>query len=289
MADPDEQVRARIRGGDASAADDLLARDHGVADLLARAAAGTGTDTAGTTGLAWERLLADARTGAVTASLRAALLGRVVTVLIEQGHLDRTELPSRPFFMPPGDRWAGWWLDDHAAWPPGTVLTHGQVLTALRRVPVGLRVLLVLRDAAGLSADETEPVVPRSAAQQAASLDRARATYLAGFSVPDPGEEPAGQPKDQAAAPQDSGADPDGPQAMGLSCQDVFGLVGRWHDGDMPGPERDSYEQHLLFCPPCLAQVGNVRTALIALREAATVMAGDGLHGRLRGLIEAGR
>lgn len=56
-------------------------------------------------------------------------------------------------------------------------------------------------------------------------------------------------------------------RASDVSCQVVFGLLGRWHDGDMAERDRDAYEQHLLFCPPCLRQNDKMRLALAALES----------------------
>lgn len=63
--------------------------------------------------------------------------------------------------------------------------------------------------------------------------------------------------------------------AATVSCDVIFGLLGRWYDGDLPERERDAYEQHLLLCPPCLVQGENYRMALTALPDVAHVAAED--------------
>jgi hypothetical protein len=74
-------------------------------------------------------------------------------------------------------------------------------------------------------------------------------------------------------------------QASDVSCAVVVGLMGRWHDGDMDERDRDAYEQHLLFCPPCLQQNGKTRRVLAALaRIAAEEPDGDLVHRLTRSL-----
>jgi hypothetical protein len=76
-------------------------------------------------------------------------------------------------------------------------------------------------------------------------------------------------------------------RASDVSCDVVFGLIGRWMDGEMTERDRDAYEQHLLFCPPCLAQNDKARLALAALREATTAAPGDDIRRRLAQLVQA--
>ena len=73
-------------------------------------------------------------------------------------------------------------------------------------------------------------------------------------------------------------------QASNVSCDVIFGLLGRWHDGDMAEHDRDAYEQHLLFCPPCLQQNDKLRLALAALGQAARDEPDPQIHVRLRSL-----
>jgi len=53
--------------------------------------------------------------------------------------------------------------------------------------------------------------------------------------------------------------------AADVNCSVIMGLLGRWHDGEMDEQDRDAYEQHLLFCPPCLLQNDKARRVLGAL------------------------
>jgi hypothetical protein len=183
MADTDREVSQRIRRGDAAAVNELVSRDHALADLLARVSSASGRTTDECVALAWERLICDVARGDVTDGLRAALFERVITVLDDHELLDDAPgdvpAPDRGAFQPPENRWAGWWIADQVAWPDGTVLTAAQVVRALRRLPVGPRVLLILRDAAAIPAEAAEPIVHLAADQQAGRLDAAREAYLA--------------------------------------------------------------------------------------------------------------
>lgn len=71
-------------------------------------------------------------------------------------------------------------------------------------------------------------------------------------------------------------------RASDVSCEVVFGLIGRWHDGDMNERDRDAYEQHLLFCPPCLQQNDKLRRALGALGRAVSGEPDRQIQARLR-------
>lgn len=174
-------MRARIRRGDRTAVAELVAREHPVADLLCRAASG---ERAGDDVLtrAWTMLIGDIRSGEPAGSLRAALLGHVVRVLDDQDAFDPAETPPAPGwgpFLPEGDRWAGWWAEDPDPWPDGTVLSPEQILRALRGLPLGPRVLLVLRDAARLAPEQAEPIVGAPPERQAVLLEEAREAYVA--------------------------------------------------------------------------------------------------------------
>jgi hypothetical protein len=51
--------------------------------------------------------------------------------------------------------------------------------------------------------------------------------------------------------------------------------------------DRNSYEQHLLFCPPCLAQNDKARPSLAALAGAAATPPPEDLLGRLTAMVDA--
>jgi DNA-directed RNA polymerase specialized sigma24 family protein len=131
---------------------------------------------------AWEKLIADILDGVVDSDLRSALLARLINVVDNNDQLDDTsiEVSNHYSFLPAEDIWAGWWADDDEPqpWPPGTMLTPDRVVRAIRRVPLTLRTILILRDAAGLSAAESVPIMHCGAEQQAALLDTARDAFI---------------------------------------------------------------------------------------------------------------
>ncbi|MEU8340222.1 zf-HC2 domain-containing protein [Spirillospora sp. NPDC048832] len=78
-------------------------------------------------------------------------------------------------------------------------------------------------------------------------------------------------------------------RAADVSCEVVSGLLFRWQAGALPEAERDAYEQHLLFCPPCMAQNDKAHAALSALGSVAAAMPDEALRRRLAGIVEHGR
>ena len=176
----DLETGRRVHAGDAEALDALLRRDHPVVDLLARALAsdaGPGDGAA----RAWERLVTDlAAARYPEPGLRAAVLGHLVDVLDEGGLLDTVgrETVWSGTFLDGGDSWAGWWDEEPPVWPPDLTLTPDQVLAALRSVPPGPRLLLVLRDVAALREDQAETVSGYSPKEQEVLLESARESYV---------------------------------------------------------------------------------------------------------------
>jgi len=285
-------MSGHLSDGTAGVVDELLTRDYPATDLLARAAAAAGADVAECVALAWERFIGDAVGVASADGKRGAVLGQVVTVLDEREALDVAPVPvlKPPAFLASGDRWAGWWEEDPPDWAPGAALLRPHVLAALRKVSVGLRVLLVLRDAAGISPEEAEPIVNVPGSGQNRLLDRGRQAFVAALDDQLAGA--AGNAQQEAGS--DGGNAYGEPASTGqqaqprteirasdVSCDVIVGLIGRWLDGDMDDGDRDSYEQHLLFCPPCLVQTGKTRRALTALREIPAAVPGERLMRRL--------
>ncbi len=177
-------LRTALAGGNSAAVSDLMATHHGFAVLLAEAV-GAHTATATVLERAWVDTVAAVVADAGT-PLRASLLGAVLRLLRDDGHLDETQAgtdsaapPRAGFFLPPGDRWAGWWDVDVPSWPAGRVPTAEQVLHAVRRLPLRQRTLLILRDSARLSANETADIVGVEPDDQGRLLDGAREAYVA--------------------------------------------------------------------------------------------------------------
>jgi Putative zinc-finger len=75
--------------------------------------------------------------------------------------------------------------------------------------------------------------------------------------------------------------------AVTARCDVVSGLIGRWLAGTMRDADRTAYEQHLLFCPPCLAQSDKARAALLALAGAPSDAPPGGLVDRLTARVTA--
>lgn len=75
--------------------------------------------------------------------------------------------------------------------------------------------------------------------------------------------------------------------ALNVDCATISVLMGQWHDGELPGDEHQAFEEHLLFCPPCLVQNQKLKGALAALSHAARAAAPQDLTHRLATIVEA--
>lgn len=58
--------------------------------------------------------------------------------------------------------------------------------------------------------------------------------------------------------------------AADARCDWLSDLIEPWHAGTMREKDRNGYEQHLLCCPPCLAQNDKATLAFAALPSAGT-------------------
>jgi hypothetical protein len=70
-------------------------------------------------------------------------------------------------------------------------------------------------------------------------------------------------------------------KAVHLTCQVLTGLRWQWFDHTLPEEDTEAYEEHLLFCPPCLVENDKARVALVALRDAAVPVPVESLVRRL--------
>jgi GNAT superfamily N-acetyltransferase len=135
----------------------------GPVTLLARAIVRRGGDHTVPTIVAAALASLDGAAGP-TAPGAAALLGAVIAHLDDARDLD-DEAPEATGrgadgrFLGPDDRWAGWWADDDVSWPVGTPPKADDVVSALRRLPLPHRVLIVGADAGGLTGDDLAPLV----------------------------------------------------------------------------------------------------------------------------------
>lgn len=178
--------------GDDTRSDDLHAvvrRHHGVAELLASALAadaGGGPEPAADAAVrrAWRRVLTpvDAPARLAPELVRAELLRLVIDELSQADELDTAApAPAEPPFLPAGDRWEGWWAGTVPAWSGSTPPRRAEVLRALRRMPVGLRAVLVVRDAAAVPAGAAVAVLGVGPGVQAELLEKARLAYVTGL------------------------------------------------------------------------------------------------------------
>jgi DNA-directed RNA polymerase specialized sigma24 family protein len=162
-----------------------IERDHPFAELVCTVAAdGSALVAPGTVApvlsAAWRAALDEVGAGTGEGGLRTVLLREVLYALDDAGRLD-TATPDVPVpgpYLPAGDPWEGWWADDDAVPPLTARLRRDQVVAALRQLPLGLRVLLVLRDGAGLPAGDATDLVAGSADQQDALLGTARVGFI---------------------------------------------------------------------------------------------------------------
>ncbi|MDF5752746.1 zf-HC2 domain-containing protein [Spongiactinospora sp. TRM90649] len=80
-------------------------------------------------------------------------------------------------------------------------------------------------------------------------------------------------------------------RAVDMSCEVVAGLVVPWLGApggeEMSERELDAFEQHLLYCPPCMAYGRNARIALDALRAAGPGAVSRDLRESLAALVRA--
>jgi hypothetical protein len=74
-------------------------------------------------------------------------------------------------------------------------------------------------------------------------------------------------------------------RAVDARCDALSTLVVRWHTGMMLERDHDAYEQHLLFCPPCLVQNDKARLSLAALPAGANEVPPEDLVARLERLV----
>jgi len=189
--DTDEALLAGVRAGEPAAIVAWIERDHPMAEFLFNAAVSapepTGTSVAEPDSellaRAWRAALAEVGGETRPERLRTILLREVLYALDDAGRLDPApgddaDVPVPGPYLPTGDPWEGWWSDDDAVAPLTAALRRAQVVAALRRLPLGLRVLLVLRDGAGLRAEDAADLVAGSADQQDALISSARVGFI---------------------------------------------------------------------------------------------------------------
>lgn len=180
----DAGLRDGVRAGEPAAIVAWVERDHPIAEFVCTVAADGGAPGTVTQVLAaaWRAALGEVGAGTGEGGLRTVLLREVLYALDDAGRLDTATpdavAPVPGPYLPAGDPWEGWWADDDAVPPLAAAPRRDQVVAALRQLPLGLRVLLVLRDGAGLPAQDAADLVAGSADQQDALLGTARVGFI---------------------------------------------------------------------------------------------------------------
>ena len=171
MAEPDLTTRTAISSA------------FGVAELLVDVIALV--DSPDVIATAWHGAIASPSVSVVDDAFLTMLLKRVVDDLEASGRLDTGdgESPTTPAeFYPEGHRWEDWRADDPVDFSD-TKPSRADVVAALRHLPAVMRVLLVLRDGAHLSSEETARIVSGTTDEQARLLHAARDAFVAALGL----------------------------------------------------------------------------------------------------------
>jgi hypothetical protein len=171
----EEQLSRGLASGDPTAAAALLERDLGVT-LFAASVLSPGTDPLD----AVERAFAGtAARPPAAGQVRAALLTHLLAALGHQVVPPEGGAAVTDGFADDDDRWAGWWVDDVVSWPAGHRPGAGPLAAALRSLPMPLRVILLLVDAAQLPPGTAAGVLSCAEAQLEGWLEAARGALVA--------------------------------------------------------------------------------------------------------------
>lgn len=180
--DADAGLLEGVRTGQPAAIVAWLERDHPLAEFVCAVAAAGGTDTDAVLATAWRAALDEVGAGTQAGGLRTVVLREVLYALDDAGRLDdavpEDDVPVPGPFLPAGDPWADWWADEDAVPELTGGLRRERIVAALRRLPLGLRVLLVLRDGAGLPAADAADLVAGSGDEQDVLLGTARVGFI---------------------------------------------------------------------------------------------------------------
>jgi RNA polymerase sigma-70 factor, ECF subfamily len=193
-ARPDQELVARLRAGDADAFGEIVRDWTPVMLHVARAFVSSHASAEETVQETWLALVRGLDTFEGRSSLRTwtfrvltniarrqgARESRSVSVAgLDGGDVGPTVDPRR--FRGDEDEWAGGWRPEAAprAWGPEIAVLSGEIrdllTAALASVPARQRMVLELRDIAGLSAEEVCAVLDMTAVNQRVLLHRARA------------------------------------------------------------------------------------------------------------------
>jgi RNA polymerase sigma-70 factor, ECF subfamily len=191
---PDEELVARLRAGDAEAFTQIVRAWTPVMLHVARAFVSSHASAEETVQETWLALVRGLDTFEGRSSLRTWTFhvlaniarrqgvreSRTVSVAALDGTGQGATVDGRRF-RGSEDKWAGGWRSEAAprAWGPEVALLSGEIrellAKALEAVPARQRVVLELRDVAGLGAEEVCEILDMTAANQRVLLHRARA------------------------------------------------------------------------------------------------------------------
>jgi RNA polymerase sigma-70 factor (ECF subfamily) len=221
---------------------------------------------------AWTSVTADFRRDVPRGSARAWLFARLAR-LDPVVRPDAWEAdPDGVEFLPADDPWEGHWVNFPVPWRAApdpwetSAAGHAEIEAAVAALPLGERIVLVLRDLDGWSAAEVGALTGLSPEAEREVLLHARLRIR---DVMDAAlrAEPSGIPADRMS----SAADPAGtsrrqPAAMAdpsdLTCQVSVALLPKYLDDDLPEPQTVRLEQHVAICPGCATYLAQLRRTI---------------------------
>lgn len=201
--------------------------------------------------------------------IRAAVLQRAEAA--DRGAAEPEPVAAVPqvYFEPPDSHWPGWWTDA-AAEQSRSASFHGErpgdeseiwdlLADAIRRLPLGERVVVVLRDVEGWSPEEVEELAGLSPTRQRARLHAARSKlrHTVEQLISGAGDGDGTSPR----SPTPRSPDYD------FSCQELVEMTTDFLEGGQTPRERAFLEQHLLVCEPCLAHLHQLRATIALLGQ----------------------
>ena len=192
-ARPDDELVARLRSGDADAFREIVRDWTPVMLHVARAFVSSHASAEETVQETWLALVRGLDTFEGRSSLRTWTFHVLANIARRQGvresrsvsvaAVDGDDGPTvdRRRFRGADDEWAGGWREDAAprSWGPEAAVLSGEIrellAAALAAVPARQRLVLELRDIAGLDSEEVCAILEMTPANQRVLLHRARA------------------------------------------------------------------------------------------------------------------
>jgi hypothetical protein len=175
------RLSGRLMSGDPAAAATLVERDLALAYFVAAAVAPE-THPRNVVEQAFTAIVDQPpQPGEFRAQLLAHLLAGLAAPLTAGA--DSTSVsPPDPLagaFLGEDDRWSGWWTEDVRPWSGDSRPATTLVVAALHGLPMALRLILLLTDAAGLSAAQAAEILHCTPAQVTLWGETARTAFVA--------------------------------------------------------------------------------------------------------------